>query len=205
MRGVMIRRAWAVVGVAGLGVSASAQNFVTDLVVALTFDRTSIGIGETATGTITASWIGPVGSYFSSINVNLIASGSFVEVSGVAPVAWNNIALGFDGQGVASGADIISLQASQFSLIPPYTTDHPILITAFTVTGVAEGLLWYHSVNAPGAPFPYSVTSPFVGGPALPPFGNDVFVSQTLVVTPGPGVVGVLGVAGVVGAVRRRG
>jgi hypothetical protein len=189
---------------AGFGGSAIGQTIVTDLVVSLTFDRTSIGIGEAATGTITASWIGPVGSYFSSINVDLIATGAFVTVSDIAPVAWNNTALGFNGQGVASGADILTLQASQFSLIPPYTTNNPLLITTFTVTGASEGLLSYHTVNAPGAPFPYSVTSPFFGGPVPPPFTNDVFESQTLMVTPGPGVGVVMVVACGVGLGRRR-
>jgi hypothetical protein len=199
-----MRRAWAVIGIAALGAQAWGQDVTNNLVVALTFDRTSIGIGETARASITASWVGLSGSYFSTINVDLIASGAFVAVSDVAPVPWNNLALGFNGQGTASGADVVGLEASQFSLIPPYTPDNPIFITTFVVTGIAEGSLSYHSVNALYAPFPYSVTSPFVGGPVAPPFTNDVFESQALVVTPGPGAVTVLGVVGLGGLGRRR-
>ena len=201
MRGVM-RRAWAV-GLAGLGVApAWGQAVTTDLVVALTFDRTSIGIGETATATLTASWIGPIGSYFASINVDLIASDGFVAVSDIAPIAWNNPMLGFDGQGWGDGADVRGLQAAQFSLIPPYVTDNPVLVTTFRVTGVAAGLLSYHSETIAGALFPYDVTGGWVNDPTV--WGNDVFESQTLVVTPGPGVGCVLAMAGVVGAGRRR-
>jgi hypothetical protein len=198
-----MRAAWVMMGMAGLGVPASGQNKVTGLEVSLTFDRTSIGIGETATATMTASWLGPPGSYMSIVAVDLMASGAFVMVSDIAPVAWNNPALGFNGQGVASGADVLWLNASQFNLIPPYTTENPILITTFTVTGAAEGLMWYRSVNSPGAPFPYQVQPVSLTGPIVD-WTNDVFESQTLVVTPGPGVVGVLGMAGVIGAGRRR-
>ena len=199
-----MRRACVLLAAAGLAGEATCQNIATNLVVSLTFDRTSIGIGETAVATMTAGWQGVAGTYLTSVNVDLVASGGFVAVSDIAPVAWNNPALGFDGQAAASGADVVGLEASQFSLIPPYTADNPIFITTFVVTGIAEGLLSYHSVNAPGAPFPYSVTSPFVGGPVLPPFTNDVFESQTLVVTPGPGAVTVLGVVGLGGLGRRR-
>jgi hypothetical protein len=197
-----MKRACVILGVAGLGVPAWGQ--FSTLTVALTFDRTSIGIGETATATIMASWTGyPVGSYFSSINVDVIASGLYVQVSDVAPVAWNNWALGFDGQGAASGADVLGLEASQFSLIPPFTTEHPILITTFRVTGVAEGFLAYHTVNAPGAPFPFSVTSAYFNDYPIQ-WTNDSFESGTLVVTPGPGVGAVVVVAGACGIGRRR-
>jgi MYXO-CTERM domain-containing protein len=194
------------IGVFGLAAGVSDAGSVgIEAVVELTFDRTSIGIGETARATITASWNGiPPGAYFSSITVDLIASGDFGLVSEIVPVAWNNPAMGFNGQGVASGADVIGLQAAQFSLIPPYTTDNPILITTFTVTGTAAGELSYHSDASAGAPYSYSiVTSGF--NCCLYELTDEIFISQTLVVTPGPGVVGVLGVAGLVGVRRRRG
>ena len=185
---------------------AAAGNVYYGLQVSLTFDRTSIGIGDTAVATMTASWDDWQNTlYLSSVNVDLIASGAFVAVSDIAPVAWNNPVLGFDGQGVASGADVLRLNASQFNLIPPFTMDNPILITTFVVTGIAKGSLTYHSVNAAGAPFPYSITDTYIGGPPVPdPPGNEVFVSQTLVVTPGPGVGAVVVVAGVCGIGRRR-
>ena len=205
MRGVMQRRAVMVIGVAGLGMPAAAGHSYYGLEVLLTFDRTSIGIGETAVATMTASWDDLSTLYFSSVNVDLIASAPIVTVSDIAPVPWNTPALGFDGQGVASGADVLWLNASQFSLFPPIDRDNPILITTFVVMGVSEGALSYQSVTAAGAPFPYSISDTFFGGqPMLDPPGNEVFVSQTLVVTPGPGVVGVLGMAGLVGVRRRR-
>ncbi|MCC5821880.1 MAG: hypothetical protein LAT64_01175 [Phycisphaerales bacterium] len=202
MRGAMSGRAWVVMAIAGLGVApASGQSVTTDLVVALTFDRTSIGIGETAVATVRASWVGVTGTYMSYVGVDLIASGAFVEVGQVAPIAWNNPMLGFDGQGLGDGADVRGMQAAQFSLIPPYVTGNPILITTFRVTGVAEGLLSYHSETIAGTPFPYDVTGGWANDP--PVWGNDVFVSQTLVVTPGPGVAVVLCVAGMIGCGRR--
>lgn len=203
MRGVM-RRAWLVLGMAGFAGPAMAQNIGTDLVVSLTFDRTSIGIGETAVATMTASWNGLPWSYLGAVAVDLIASDGLVLVSEVAAVAWNNPALGLNGQGVAVGPDVIGLFASQFSLIPPYTTDNPILITTFVVTGIGAGELSYRSRTGQGVPFSYYVEDGSLTGPVVY-WGDDVFVSQTLVVTPGPGGVGVLGVAGLVGVRRRRG
>lgn len=198
-----MRRAWLVLGSAGFGGSALAQNIGTDLVVSLTFDRTSIGIGETAVATLTASWNGIQGSYLGAVAVDLIASDGLVLVSEVAAVAWNNPALGFNGQGVGVGPDVIGLFASQFSLIPPYTTDNPILITTFVVTGVGAGELSYRSRTGQGAPFSYYVEDGSLTGPVVY-WGDDVFVSQTLVVTPGPGTAALVVVAGVGGFGRRR-
>jgi hypothetical protein len=107
------------------------------------------------------------------------------------------------GLGLRAGSDVLGIQAAQFSLIPPFTTENPILITTFVVTGVGEGSLSYISETAAGVPFPFSITGPIDHGPAVDPPGQEVFVSQTLAVT--PGAVGVLGVAGVVGLRRRRG
>ena len=193
----------ALLAVAGLATVASAQNISTNLVVSLTFDKTSIAIGETATATMSASWTGVTGSYLSSVNVDLNASGAFVAVSNVAAVAWNNVALGFNGQGTASGANIIGLQASQFSLIPPFNTANPILITTFTVTGTAEGILSYTSSNAAGAPFPYSVTGPVFSDPVVE-FSNSALSSGSLVVTPAPSAMALLGLGGLVAGRRRR-
>ena len=192
-------------GLAGLGVPAAASGNWAGLEVRLTFDRSTIGIGETATAMIVASWTSTLGQYFGALTVDLIASGAFVSVTDVTPVAWNNPALGFTGQGVASGADIIELNAAQFSLIPPFDPSNPLLVTTFTVVGTQAGSLDYHSRASQGSPGSYFVVERPNGGPILPPIGDDAFVSETLVVTPGPGVVGVLGVAGVVGVRRRRG
>ena len=193
----------AVLAVAGLASVATAQNISTDLVVSLTFDRAEIAIGETATATITASWNGVTGSYFSSFNVNMNASGEYVSVSNLAPVAWNNPALGFNGQGTVSGASILNMQASQFSLIPPFVSSNPILVTSFTVTGTAEGVLSYSTTNADGAPFPFSVTGPVFSDPVVQ-FGNDSFSSGSLVVTPAPSAMALLGLGGLVAGRRRR-
>ncbi len=193
----------AVLAVAGLASVATAQNISTDLVVSLTFDRTSIAIGETATATVTASWTGVAGSYFSSINVDLLASGDYVAASNVAAVAWNNAALGFSGQGTASGANVLGLEASQFSLIPPFVNTNPILVTTFTVTGTAMGVLSYSSATVAGAPFPYSVTGPVFSDPVVE-FGHESFVSGSLTVTPAPSAMALLGLGGLVAGRRRR-
>jgi MYXO-CTERM domain-containing protein len=193
----------ALLAVAGLATVASAQNVSTNLNVALSFDKTSIAIGETATATISASWTGVTGSYFSSFNVNINASGEYVSLSNVAPIAWNNPALGFNGQGTVSGASILNMQASQFSLIPPFVSTNPILVTSFTVTGTAEGILSYSTTNAAGAPFPFSVTGPVFSDPVVE-FGNDAFSSGELRVTPAPSAMALLGLGGLVAGRRRR-
>ncbi len=193
----------ALLAVAGLATVASAQNVSTDLVVELTWDKTEIAIGETATATVIASWNGVEGSYFSSFNVNFNASGEYVSVSNLAPAAWNNTALGFDGTGTISGASILNFQAAQFSLIPPFVATNPILVTTFTVTGTAEGVLSYSTTNADGAPFPMSVTGPVFSDPVVE-FGNDSFVSGSLTVTPAPSAMALLGLGGLVAGRRRR-
>ncbi len=194
----------AVLAVAGLASVAAAQNISTDLVVSLTYDKTSIGIGETATATIIASWNGVVGSYFSSFNVNLNASGEYVSVSNLAGVAWNNTALGFDGTGTISGASILNFQAAQFSLIPPFVSTNPILVTTFTVTGIAPGYLTYSTTNADGAPFPMSVTGPIFSDPVVE-FGNDAFAPNGIwVAFPAPSSVALLGLGGLAAGRRRR-
>jgi uncharacterized protein (TIGR03382 family) len=193
----------AVLAVAGLASVAAAQNISTNLVVSLTFDRAEIAIGESATATVTASWTGVAGSYLSSFNVNMNASGEYVSVSNLAPAAWNNPALGFNGTGTISGASILNFQASQFSLIPPFVNSNPILVTSFTVTGTAEGVLSYSTTNADGAPFPMSVTGPVFSDPVVQ-FGNDSFQSGSLVVTPAPSAMALLGLGGLVVGRRRR-
>jgi hypothetical protein len=193
----------AMLAVAGLATVATAQNISTDLVVDLSFDKTSIGIGETAQVTMVASWNGVTGSYFSSINVDVNANGEFVSASDVAAVAWNNVALGFNGQGTASGASVLGLQAAQFSLIPPFDTSNPQVITTWTVTGTAEGVLTYSTSTVDGAPFPYSVTGPVFSDPVVE-FGHDAFQSGSLIVTPAPSAMALLGLGGLVAGRRRR-
>ncbi|MCC5821889.1 MAG: PEP-CTERM sorting domain-containing protein [Planctomycetes bacterium] len=194
----------ALLTVAGLATAASAQNISTDLVVSLTWDQDVINVGETATATITASWTGVTGSYFSSFNVNLLGSDQIATVDSVAPIAWNNPALGFDGTYASlDGANIIGLQASQFSLIPPFVTNNPLLVTTFTVTATEVGVLSYSTVNAAGAPFPFSVTGPIFSDPVVQ-FGNDAFQSASLTIVPAPSAMALLGLGGLVAGRRRR-
>jgi hypothetical protein len=175
------------------------------LVVSLSFDKTNIWIGETAVATIVASWDGPAGSYLSSINIDLMVSTPAIEVVSIAPIAWNNPALGFTGTPASiDGGNIIGLQAAQFSLIPPFTATNPILVTTFTVRGVGPyEVLQYSAQAVAGAPYPFSVTGPGFSDPVVP-FGIDSWQSMALVVVPAPGAAGVLAVAGCVGIRRRR-
>ena len=197
-------RAIVAVGLAGLASGAAAQS---GLVVSLTFDRTATAVGETFNATITASWDGPVGSYLSSVNFDLIANIDGARVNSVAPVAWNNPALGFDGQGVASGADVLGINAAQFSLIPPFSATNPILITriGMTVTCNEVGLLTYSvRSTAPAGTGAFSVTGPGFSDPVVF-FGEGSFSSMSMLVCPTPGVLGVVGLGGVVAVRRRRG
>ena len=50
-----------------------------------------------------------------------------------------------------SGANVMGLQASQFSLIPPFDSANPILVTTFTVTGTTAGVLSYSSATTAGS------------------------------------------------------
>jgi len=201
-----MKRVLVAAGLAGLAVGrASGGNIATDLVVSLTFDQSVIVVGSTVTASVWATWNGVPGSYLSSITVDLIASIPGVLVSNIAPVAWNNPALGFDGQGTASGADVLGLEATQFSLIPPFVNTNPILITTFTLTGTcgAVGYLEYSArVSRPEAPGPFSVTGP-VFDDLVVFFGEDSFRSERLLVCPSPSAGCLLGMAGVAAGRRR--
>jgi len=191
-------KAACIIALAGFSAGAIAQS----LSVNLSFDSTSIGIGETATATLSASFTGqPDGAYLSSVNIDLIASIQW-SVSNVGAVAWNNASLGFDGQGVASGGNVLGINASQFSLIPPVTAGSPIVIMSFTVTGSAEGSLTYSSSTADGAPFSYSVTGgAFSDQPVI--YDDSLFSSGVIRITPAPSAAALLGLGGL-GLARRR-
>jgi hypothetical protein len=191
---------------AGLACAASAQNISTDLVVSLTFDDFSYFTGETGTATIMASWNGVAGSYFSSISIDLISSTQGIQVTSVAPIAWNNPVFGFTGSPSSiEGGNIIGLQAAQFSLIPPFTSVNPILVTTFefVVTGTLFEALSYSAQVTAGAPYPFSVTGPVFSDPVVE-FGLDAFQGGSVVWIPAPGAAGLLGCAGLTGLRRRR-
>lgn len=203
----------ALLAVAGLATVASAQDVnASDLVVDLTWSANNIAVGDTVTGTLTASWVGASTSYLSSTNISLLADNAIVDASDTAAVSWNLAALGFDGIGSASGADILNLDAAQFSLFAPVTNQNPIVITTFQVTATAEGALVYSIINsdlgtkaaftvsdtaAPTAN-PVRFNSPRPGDPAA------TFNAETLTVIPAPSAMALLGLGGLVATRRRR-
>lgn len=189
--------------ITGLTTVASAQNISTNLVVELTFDKTTIGIGETAVGSIRAFWDGVPGSYFSNINVDLIPSGEFAIVNSVDPVSWNNPFLGFDGQGTPVGASIIGLEATQLALFPPFNASNPLHITTFTLTGTFPGILTYSTEMTEGvATFPFSVTGPFFSDPTVA-FGTEVFDSDPIRIVPSQGGFVLMAISGLLMTNRR--
>jgi MYXO-CTERM domain-containing protein len=199
-----MKQAWGLVALGGLSTGAVGQL----LSVHLSFDATDAAMGEIVTATLIAEFDGFIaGSYLCSVNIDLLASTSDVyEVIDVAPVAWNNPALGFEGQGIASGSDVVGIDASQFSLIPPIDGSNPIQIATFTLRRIGTGSIEYAAEESGtfGTPFAFSMCAP--GGFDQPPigYGADVFTSDTLLGTPSPGVLGVLGVGGVLAGRRRR-
>ncbi len=186
---------------AGLGLSgaASAQS----LSVTVTFDATSAAIGEVFTATMYASFSGHApGAYLSSINIDLIASTDFNVIS-VQPIAWNNPLLGFDGQPTIDGADLLGVEAAQFSLIPPVTSGSPLVITTWQIQMTNGRPFFYTARVADGAPYPFSVTGGFFSDPAVA-YGLEVFSSSTIVWVPAPGMLGFAAVAGLAALRRRR-
>ncbi len=199
-----MNRVLSAVVLAGLASGAMAQNVSTDLVVGLSFDQTMYHIGESGTATVTASWTGVTGSYFSSINVNLLGNTDAFRVDSVDPIAWNNPALGFSGSPASiEGSRIYGLEASQFSLIPPFVNTNPILVTRIHFTVVEAWTEFFFTAEVvAGAPFPFSVTGPVFSDPVVE-FGLDSFHSQRLYM-PSPSALGLLGMAGVTTGRRRR-
>ena len=196
----MKMHAIATAALAGLSTGAMGQS----LSVNLSWDISNYALGDTVTATITASFTGfEPGAYLSSLNIDLIASSQLGQAVNIGAIAWNNPSLGFDGQGTASGADIIGIEASQFSLIPPFVSGNPIFVMSFQVQTFDAGALSYHAEVAEGAPFAFSVTGPnFADQPVQ--FGVDAFSSGTTAWVPSPGVVGCLSVAGLFASQRRR-
>lgn len=192
------------VGMAALSGLAGAASGQTGLRVELNFDEPAFVVGERGVVSITAYFEGPAHSYFSSINIDLIPNVDAIRVDSVAPIAWNNPALGFTGTpALVDGGRIIGLQAAQFSLIPPYYPTNPILVTTFEYTVVSSfSELYYTAEVADGAPYPFSVTGPGFSDPVVP-FGLDAFSSGRLTI-PAPGVAGLVLVAGCAGMRRRR-
>lgn len=205
----MTRLSW-VAAVAWLVSGASGQTCELHI----SFDRTSIAVGESATASLVAVFVGwQPSSYLSAVNADLFASGAAVVASDAASVAWNNPVLGWSGQPVASGGDVLAIDAGQFSLIPPVTFGSPLLVTTWTVTALEAGELVYGGdISALGQQFGVS-TPMFVvyGGsfnqpPVCGPFddGPSFFFSETLVITPSPGVLSAGCLAGLAALRRRR-
>lgn len=192
------------VAMTGLSTAAAAQS----LAVHLSFDATDAAMGDIVTATVVAEFFGfvPDVAYLGNVNIDLYASSSDVyEVVSVAPVPWNNIGLGFDGQGVASDADVLGIEASQFALIPPIDRSNPILITTFQLRRIGTGSITYSAGVAGNAPAAFFVTPGTAFSDSFPvPFDVDVFTSDTLLGTPSPGVLGLLGMGGVLASRRRR-
>lgn len=195
-------RAMVGIGFAGLASGAAAQS---GLIVNLSFDKTFASIGETFNAFITATWSGPFGSYLSSFNVDLIATGPYAQVNSVDTIAWNNPALGFTGMPASiDGASVLGLQAAQFSLIPPFDSSNPLFVTRINLTSTAldAGVLTYSVRTVAGAPAPFSVTGPGFSDPVVF-FGEDAFRSASIGF-PTPGVLGVAGLGALVAARRQR-
>ncbi len=195
----------ALLAVAGLATVASAQ--VDSLVISLTWDQTTINIGETATATITSTHVGPAGSYLTVFAANLWASDQIVEVTSVAPVAWNQDLSGLTGQGIASGADVLELEAGQNSLLGAIDSSNPLVVTTFTVTATAEGVLTYSATPSVPPNGPWAIIGK--GNPIVPEFPAvwfdvDVFQSQALTIVPAPSAMALLGLGGLVAGRRRR-
>ncbi|MCC5821882.1 MAG: PEP-CTERM sorting domain-containing protein [Phycisphaerales bacterium] len=201
----ILTRSVAAIGLAGLACGAGAQNIATDLRVDLTFDQTYYWINAVGTATITASWNGVPGSHFSSFHADLIASTSAIQVLEVAPIAWNNPALGFTGSPAwISGGNIFGLEASQWWLIPPFLADNPILVTTFTFVVLESFHTLSYSVQpAADAPSPFWVAGPVFSDPWVD-FGVDAFFSETVGFVPAPGALALLGLGGLAATRRRR-
>lgn len=188
----------ALLAVAGLATVASAQ-----LNVSLSFDKTSIAIGETATATVTASFTGAAGSYFSSISANLVANGGFVTASSASGLGWGMAALGAVNGGSANGGSLNGIFAAQQSLFGAVNTGNPFTVLTFTVTGAEAGVLTYSAAVANSAPGAFSFTDA-AGGPFAQPTYTNAMSSGSLTVTPAPSAMALLGLGGLVAGRRRR-
>lgn len=207
MKRAVVLMAFVGLGCAPVSAGLSKPSAGSSLSVHLSFDATDAPMGGIVTASITAAFtdlFSPGTSTFGGIAVDLVASRDDVyKVIDVAPVVWNNPGLGFTGQGSASGASVIDLQAAQFSLVGPVDPSNPILITTFTLQRIGTGSLTYSARVSDGFSAGFFLGDPPNGGPPRD-FGPEVFTSDTLLGTPSPGVLGVLGVGGVLVAGRRR-
>jgi phosphohistidine swiveling domain-containing protein len=191
----------ALLAVAGLATVASAQ-----LNVSLSFDKTSILVGETAIATVTASFTGAAGSYFSSVSANFVASDNgLASASSASGLGWGVPALGAIQNGTANGASLNGTFAAQQSLFGAPNTSNPFTVLTFVVTGTAAGELSYTATRANSAPGVFSFTDA-AGGPFAAPTYSDALSSGTLVINaiPAPSAMALLGLGGLVATRRRR-
>lgn len=205
MHRVPMNRSVLAITLAGLVTTASAG-----IHVSLSFDNTSLEVGQSITGTITAVLSDvAAGSYFSSAIFDLVCSQSEgVAFSPLTGLGWAMPVLGEPSGGTPASNGIFGIYATQQALFGPVDTSNPFVIGTFTMTGL-PGLNIFTPLSfvvengaIPGA-FSYidAADGPF----AAPIFvGPEVFSSDTLVWVPSPGGVVVLAAGGLVAGRRRR-
>jgi hypothetical protein len=174
--------------------------------VRLVFDRTEVMVGETVEATLVANFTGAVGSYYSSISANLIASDRTLGLaSTMGGLNWGFPALGAVQVGTPDGASLMAIFAAQQSLFGVVDTSNPFVIGQFTIATLAPGELSYTSSRANNAPGSFSFTDA-AGGPFAAPTYDPGMASNTLTIrpVPAPASIGLLGLATLMGR-RRRG
>lgn len=191
---------------AGLATTVSAG-----LQVSLSFDQTTLWVGESITATITAQMTDvAAGSYFSSASFDLLCNQSgAVSFSALSGLDWAMPVLGAPSGGAPGADGVFGIFAAQQSLFGAVDTSNPFVIGSFTITGL-PGLDLYTPLSftvqpANSAPGEFSYTDA-AGGPfAAPTYaGAEVFSSESLVWVPSPGGMLVLAAGGLVVGRRRR-
>lgn len=189
------------------GTAAQAQDVdASGFVLSIDYADDIISVGQTTTGTITASWTGSSTSYLSSINIDLNANGDFVSIDATPDLSsWALPALGWTGtESFADGSSIRGIEGAQFSLFAPPQIGNPFVVGTFTVTGTSLGVLSYTASLADQAPIAFTVGDTAVPTANPAQFGPGSLAANSLTVVPSVPGFGVLAAAGLMATRRRR-
>lgn len=197
----MKKNAVLVVALSGLASGAIAQS----LSINVQLGDTWIGVGETTTATMTATFTGEGTPYMSVADFHLTAisgAGNFT-FSNLTLGGWNMNALG-PATGTIDGSGISDIHLSQQALFGAVDTTHTGLLIATWTIRRDTTLGARYRITATDAPFTFGINDAenALGFPTI--YGPEVMADLVFPGIPAPSGIALLGLSGMICVRRRR-
>lgn len=182
----------AIITVAGLAATASAQSIAVDF----SASATEINVGDTVSWTVSVSFTGyaDASAYFGGFVGDFIASDNGLGTAG-------NIVSNMAGNATtptANGASVEGINIFHSALLGTDDNSNPIAIMTFDVVADAEGILDYGAAGVWsqfGSDFIFATPDEFT---------NPDMSSDRVNIVPAPGALALVGLGGLVAARRRK-